>query len=96
MKLIPGEQQEQIGYRDARFTKKYDDIWKTVGKCVFCDMREKYIIHEENGVVMTIALYAYVDGHFFIIPRRHVRSVKELTQAECLCRIMTLVEYLKG
>lgn len=73
---------KQIMYRDARFTNKYDDIWQSVGKCVFCDLNEKYIFFEENGVVMTISLYAYVDGHFMIVPRRHVRSVKELTELE--------------
>ena len=74
--------EKQKLYRDARVTGKYDDIWQSVGKCVFCDLREKYIIYEENGVVMTIALFAYIDGHFMILPRRHVRSVKDLTPSE--------------
>jgi histidine triad (HIT) family protein len=76
------EQEKQIRYRDARSTNQYDDIWQTVGKCVFCDLNEKYIFFEENGVVMTISLYAYIDGHFMIVPRRHIRSTKELTQVE--------------
>lgn len=80
--LSPKEQAEQELYRDARFTGKYDAIWQNVGKCAFCDLREKYIFCEENGIVMTIALYAYTDGHFMIMPRRHVRSVKELTPQE--------------
>jgi len=74
--------QKQLIYRDARFTQTYDAIWQTVGKCVFCDLREKYIFFEEHGVVMTISLYAYIDGHFMIVPRRHVRSPKDLTQLE--------------
>lgn len=73
---------KQEMYRDARITGEYNDIWQSVGKCVFCDLNEKYIIHEENGIVLTIELYAYVDGHCMIIPRRHVRSVKELTKSE--------------
>lgn len=80
--LTPDEQTQQAAYRDARFTGTYHTIWQEVSKCVFCDMREKYIMHEENGVVLTVALYAYVDGHMMIIPRRHVRSVKELTPLE--------------
>lgn len=76
------EQATQEMYRDARFNKEYDGIWKSVGKCVFCDLREKYIFFEENGVVMTVSLYAYIDGHFMIVPRRHIRSIKELTQLE--------------
>lgn len=80
--LTPEEQKRQEIYRDARFTKQYDNIWKSVGKCVFCDLREKYIFFEEHGIVMTISLYAYIDGHFMIMPRRHIRSPKELTQLE--------------
>ncbi|MDB5178319.1 MAG: hypothetical protein JWN01_262 [Patescibacteria group bacterium] len=80
--LTPGEQAKQIRYRDARSSGAYDDIWKSVGKCVFCDLRDKYVFFEENGIVMTVSLYAYIDGHFMIVPRRHIRSIKELTQAE--------------
>lgn len=81
-KLTPAQQKKQELYRDARFLNQYDDIWQSVGKCVFCDLKEKYIFFEENGVVMTISLFAYIDGHFMIIPRRHVTTIKELTQLE--------------
>jgi diadenosine tetraphosphate (Ap4A) HIT family hydrolase/8-oxo-dGTP pyrophosphatase MutT (NUDIX family) len=80
MELTPDEQ--QVRYRDARFTKQYDGIWQDVGKCVFCDLKDKYILFEENGMALTITLYAYIDGHLMIVPRRHVRSPKELTDAE--------------
>jgi diadenosine tetraphosphate (Ap4A) HIT family hydrolase len=73
---------KQIAYRDARINGTYDEIWQSVGKCVFCDLNDNYIIFEENGVVLTIALFAYIDGHVMIIPRRHVHSVKELTSLE--------------
>ncbi|HUC96557.1 MAG TPA: HIT family protein [Candidatus Saccharimonadales bacterium] len=73
---------KQESYRDARITGKYDQIWQNVGKCAFCNLNDDYVIYEENGVVLTIALYAYIDGHTMIIPRRHVRSVKELTPKE--------------
>ncbi len=82
MNISHEEQKKQEYYRDARFTKQYDDIWKSVGKCVFCDLREKYIFYEENGIVMTVSLFAYIDGHFMIVPRRHIRSPKELSQLE--------------
>ncbi|MFY9227725.1 MAG: HIT domain-containing protein [Candidatus Microsaccharimonas sp.] len=75
-------QKKQIAYRDARVTGDYEGIWQSVGKCVFCDLKEDYILFEENGVVLTIVLFAYIDGHMMIIPRRHVRSVKELTPLE--------------
>jgi len=76
------EQEKQLLYRDARVNGTYDQIWQSVGKCVFCDLNDKYVLYEENGVVMTIALFAYIDGHFMIIPRHHARSVKDLTPGE--------------
>lgn len=76
------EDEKQILYRDARVTGNYDGIWKSTGKCVFCDLKEKYIIHEESGMVLTIAVFAYIDGHAMIVPRRHIRSAKELTPEE--------------
>lgn len=81
-KLPPSEQRKQEHYRDARVTGHYDNIWQSVGKCVFCDLKDKYVFYEENGIVMTISLFAYIDGHFMIVPRRHVLSVKELTPTE--------------
>ena len=82
MQLSPEDQRQQEYYRDARTNGHYNDIWQNVDKCVFCDMKDKYIIHEENGIVLTITLFAYIDGNCMIIPRRHVTSVKELTPEE--------------
>ncbi|MDF2460886.1 MAG: hypothetical protein K0S68_289 [Candidatus Saccharibacteria bacterium] len=81
MELTP-EKDKQARYRDARFNKQYDGVWQDVGKCVFCDLKDKYILFEENGMALTITLYAYIDGHLMIVPRRHVRSPKELNDAE--------------
>lgn len=81
-KLSPEEKKKQEFYRTARTAGAYDDVWKNVGYCAFCKLNPEYIFHEENGIVMTVALYAYVDGHFMVIPRRHVRSVKDLTPSE--------------
>lgn len=82
--LTPEEQKKQEYYRDARSGGYYGDIWTTVGKCVFCDLRDKYVFYEENGIVMTVALFAYIDGNFMIVPRRHFKSVKDLTDSEWL------------
>ena len=82
MKLTPEQQAKQVYYRDARVTGEYGKIWQTVGKCVFCDLDDKYVFFEENGVVMTVPVFAYIDGHIMVIPKRHVRSVKELTPSE--------------
>ncbi|HET9411619.1 MAG TPA: HIT domain-containing protein [Candidatus Saccharimonadales bacterium] len=76
------DRKKQELYRDARFTNNYDSIWKNVGKCVFCDLRDKYILREENGIVLTITLFAYIDGHMMIVPRRHIESPKDFMPQE--------------
>jgi len=73
---------EQEIMKNARSGKYYDGIWKSTGKCVFCDLKEKYILYEENGIALTINLYPYIDGQMMAIPRRHVQSPKELSSPE--------------
>lgn len=85
MKLTPDQQKQEESFRTARTTGAYDHIWQTVGRCVFCDhdaTQKNHEIYEENGVYMTVPAYAYIDGHLLVIPRRHIRSVKELTPGE--------------
>ncbi|MEI6462786.1 MAG: hypothetical protein WCO33_03935 [bacterium] len=69
-------------YKTARTSGKYAEIWQNTGKCVFCDLKDKYILLEENGVCLTINLYPYVDGQLMAIPRRHLSSPKEITPIE--------------
>jgi diadenosine tetraphosphate (Ap4A) HIT family hydrolase len=73
---------EQEKMRNARTSGEYTQIWQSTGKCVFCDLKDKYIIHEENGIALTINLYPYVDGQMMAIPRKHISSPKELTALE--------------
>lgn len=60
----------------------YEEAWKHAGKCVFCDLREKYIITEKDGIVLVANLYQYIDGHLLIIPRRHVEDLLQTTEKE--------------
>lgn len=83
--LTPEEQNQEENFRTARTTGAYDQIWQTVGRCVFCGhdtVQEHHEVYEENDVYMTVPAYAYIDGHLLVIPRRHIRSVKELTPEE--------------
>lgn len=85
MHLSDEQYQQEEQFKTARTTGEYDQIWQTVGRCVFCDHDETQKHHEiysEAGVYMTVPAYAYVDGHLLVIPRRHVTSVKELTPEE--------------
>jgi len=84
-KLTPAQLAEEESFKTARTSGAYDNIWKTVGRCVFCDhdsQRARHEVYSEGGVYMTVPAYAYVDGHLLVVPRRHVRSVKELTAEE--------------
>ena len=83
--LSDDELRQEEAFRTARTTGAYDTIWQTVGRCVFCshDATQKHHeVYEENGVYLTVPAYPYIDGHLLVIPRRHVRSVKELTPLE--------------
>ncbi len=85
VKLSPAQKEQEEAFRTARTSGEYDQIWQSVGRCVFCDHdqdRPEHEVYQENGVFMTVPAYAYVDGHLLVIPRRHVRSVKELTASE--------------
>jgi histidine triad (HIT) family protein len=85
VKLTPEQLQQEESYKTARTSGAYDTIWQTVGRCVFCDhdtAQPQHEIYAENDVYMTVPAYAYIDGHLLVIPRRHIRSVKELTPLE--------------
>ncbi len=75
---------DNIDFKDynARVNGTYSSIWINTGKCVFCDLKEKYIIDECDGVVLTVALFPYINGHLLIIPRRHVESYEKLNKTE--------------
>lgn len=67
---------------NARVDGTYEQIWRNTGKCVFCDLKDKYIITEKNGMVLTVQLFPYIDGHLLIIPRKHYESFDGLTDIE--------------
>lgn len=69
-------------YKNARVSQWYDEIANSVDKCVFCDLRDKYILDKRGDVVLTVSLYPYVDGHLLIIPRRHIEKFRELNDEE--------------
>jgi rfaE bifunctional protein nucleotidyltransferase chain/domain len=78
----PFAPQAQLAARERGF---YDQVLARVAqlnKCVFCDLKDKYLVAEQHNMVLTVALYPYLDGHLLIIPRRHVEALAELTDEE--------------
>ena len=70
--------------KTARISGKYKEVLSGLDKCVFCDLREKYVIKEIDGVVLTVALFPYINGHIMVIPRRHIEFLSEMTEMEWL------------
>lgn len=68
----------------ARTKGKYDEIAKNVGKCVFCDLKEKYIVAKDSGLVLTTNLFPYIDGHLLVIPKRHIKNYLDLSENEIM------------
>lgn len=67
---------------NPRVSDWYDRVVSALDRCVFCDLKSKYIIAEEAGMVLSVNLFPYLDGHLLIIPRRHIERFAELTDAE--------------
>jgi diadenosine tetraphosphate (Ap4A) HIT family hydrolase len=60
----------------------YNKICKSLTKCPFCDLKEKYIIAEQDKVVLSANLFPYIDYMLIIIPRRHIEKFSELNDKE--------------
>jgi len=67
---------------NARVNGTYEKIWLSTGKCVFCDLRDKYVVCEKNNVVLTMNLFPYTLGHMLIIPRRHFEMFEQVNKEE--------------
>jgi dCMP deaminase len=77
---------------NPRVSDWYDRVVSSLDKCVFCDLKAKYIVAEESGMVLAVNLFPYVDGHLLIIPRRHIEKFCELTLDEWVAvRRLTLL-----
>lgn len=77
--------------KSARTTGKYKEVLAALDKCVFCDLRDKYIIDKKDHVVLSVNLFPYIDGQLIIIPERHVEKLHELTATEWSA-IKTLID----
>lgn len=58
-------------------------------ECVFCAVlaaeaseEEKLLVHGGDKVVVMLNAFPYASGHLMVMPRRHVRDLEELDQAE--------------
>ncbi len=69
----------EASQRNARLMGEYHRIAENVGKCVFCDLRDKYIVVKNEGWVLTVNIFPYIDGQLLVLPTKHIESYEELT-----------------
>ena len=67
---------------EARQEGRYSDIWQGIEKCVFCDLKDKYIIKKGKRAALTVNLFPYYDGHLMVIPYRHFEKFNEISHDE--------------
>ncbi|PJC23329.1 hypothetical protein CO058_04155 [candidate division WWE3 bacterium CG_4_9_14_0_2_um_filter_35_11] len=63
----------------ARKNGSYGDIWTKTGRCVFCDLKDKYIIAKNADAVLTVNLFPYIDGNLLVIPKTHVEGFLDIS-----------------
>lgn len=76
-----------ISGAEARRLGLYDQIahrHETSGRCVFCHLKDDYVIENDGDVALTANLFPRSEGDLLVIPRRHVVTLRELTPEEVL------------
>ena len=69
---------------NARVEGTYHEIAENVGKCVFCDLRDKYVVTKQNGWVLTVNIYPYINGQLLVLPEKHIENYNDLTSEDVL------------
>jgi ATP adenylyltransferase len=65
-------------------------LGKKPGSCVFCIkkgrdyMKRHLILHESAHAMIIMNKYPYAPGHLMVIPKRHLRDLRELSPEELL------------
>lgn len=68
----------------ARLKGKYHKIAENVGKCVFCDLREKYVVTRQKNWILTVNIYPYINGQLLVLPEKHVENYQDLSAKDIL------------
>jgi ATP adenylyltransferase len=63
-------------------------LGKKPDSCVFCIkksrgyMKRHHILHESAHALVIMNKYPYAPGHIMVIPKRHIKDVRDLTRKE--------------
>ncbi len=53
-------------------------------RCVFCDPEPALVVSTGHATLVLLNRFPYTAGHLLVAPRRHVGSLRELSDAEAL------------
>lgn len=67
---------------NIRDQEQYTQVMHNLTKCPFCDLKDKYLLLQDDGMALTMNLYPYIDYHLMIIPIRHVENLRDLNDQE--------------
>ena len=67
---------------NARVNGTYDKAFKTVGRCIYCEVDRDSIIKEDKYSYLVVNNYPYLEGHLLIAPKRHIELMHELDNKE--------------
>jgi len=77
------------GYEDPTDAADGDGAAGAGSSCTFCALigsdlpeEERFVVWSGSGVLAILNLYPYAPGHLLVMPKRHVRELDELTEAE--------------
>lgn len=81
--------EEDFGKESQINARTNGSYWRIAGeaeaeRCVFCDLRDKYIIKRNESGVLTVNIFPYINGQLLVIPDRHFVDISETTEKEVL------------
>lgn len=93
-------------YRNRQSVKKYNPVAsrrrleKGMAPCPFCNLEKQEILSESKYFYIVKNLYGYeyweglkVIDHLMIVPKRHIKSVREFSQPEKLEFLDLMIKY---
>ncbi|CAN5333472.1 hypothetical protein BH10PAT1_BH10PAT1_0360 [soil metagenome] len=80
---------EDFGEASQKNARNNGEYWRIAGeaeaeRCVFCDLRDKYIIERNDHAVLTANIFPYIDGQLVVIPDRHIIDISEISPDEVM------------
>lgn len=73
----------------------YKKFLKTLKVCPFCCGIESRVLIENDSAMLTYSQAPYHKYHLLVVPKRHIKSIKDLTWDENVCIMALIVSGVK-